>query len=41
MSELWINIKMSFNYIVDNKADMNNFVSHKNELGQISVYLLR
>ena len=30
--ELLINIKMWFNYIVENKVDMINFVNHKNEL---------
>jgi hypothetical protein len=32
MSESLINIKMWFNYIVENKADMSNFVNHKNEV---------
>ena len=33
MSESLINIKMWFNYIVEYKADMSNFVDHKNNLG--------
>lgn len=35
MAESLINIKMWFNYIIENKVDMSNFVNHKNELAAI------
>ena len=35
MFKAWNNINISFKYITDNKTDMNNIVTPKNELSNI------